>query len=339
MDKKIYTLKKNDPATYLKAQYACGLGTPSVLSEAECIAIINDMGLFKFKGYLYVFKNELAGRSVDDILMLYGFDRHLSKHLMDLSLRVEAKLKAALVESAYLLTDNPFFYLDAASYNGDFSLSHQENSDWTPRDKKGKTEVYRHYRDYYMETYDFEKNRKKYLDATMMVTEAEGVNFPPFHYFIESATIGTVIAMILKLEVGGIPLTKAVSGKFGFFLPEVFQSYILRLKEVRNRCAHNGRIFNRNYRGVKGLKPYRHFFNASAPHKIIHAWITLSYLLGELDTFDGYGSFEKDELFHLFKSFKSDRPSNMMLKNLPNKYEMKKWVELSNFILRGMGKK
>ncbi len=335
----IYTYKKYDPSLYLKAQYACGLGKPAVLSEAQCLGIVESMGLFKFKGYLYAFKNELDQRSIEDILMIYGFDRYLSKQLMDLSLKVEAKLKAVLVESAYTLTENPFFYLDAASYNDAFTLSSQENTDWTPREKKGKDEVYRHYRDYYMETYDFEENRKKYLDGAVLVTEAKDVNFPPFHYFIESATIGTVITMILRLESEGSPLLKPVAKAFSFGQPDVFKSYLFRLKEIRNRCAHNGRLFNRNYRGIKVPKPYRKYFFQSEAHRVINVWMTLRFMLGELDSYVDYSAFEKADVFKLFETFKNDGPSNAMLQNLPKDYEMKRWVKLGGFILKGMGKR
>lgn len=335
----VYIFKKYDPSLYLQTQYGCGLGKPSILDEVQSAEIVESMGLFKFKGYLYAFKNELDSRSVEDILMLYGFDRYLSKQLMDLSLKVEAKLKAVLVEAAYALTENPFFYLDTASYNDEFALSSQENADWTPRDKKGQEEIYRHYRDYYMETYDFEANRKTYLDDAVLVTEADGVNFPPFHYFIESATIGTVITMILRLELEGSPLLKPVAKAFGFGQSDVFKGYLFRLKEIRNRCAHNGRLFNRNYRGIKVPKPYRKYFNQSEAHRVINVWMTLLYMLGQIDRYADYAAFEKAEVFKLFEAFKGDGPSNAILQDLPNQYDMKKWLKLSGFILKGMGKR
>lgn len=165
------------------------------------------------------------------------------------------------------------------------------------------------------------------------------MNFPPFHYFVESATIGTVINMIFRMEIDGTPIIKPVAKGFGFFLPEVFGSYLLRLKEIRNRCAHNGRIFNRNYRTIKVLTPYRHYFSAADQHKGIHVWMTLLFMLEQLDRYDDFKTFENEGVIKLLQAFKNNSPGNAMLANLPNNYDMKQWVALGTFILKGMGKR
>lgn len=249
---KIYTLKKYNTSTYLNAQYACGLGTPSVLSEEECVAIIKEMGLFKFKG---------------------------------------------------------------------------------------KLEVYRHYREYYMDTYDFDENRKKYLPGVTLVTDTQGVNFPPFHYFIESATIGTVIGMILRLQLDEAPLLKPVAKVFGFGQSDVFTGYLFRLKEIRNRCAHNGRIFNRNYRGVKVPKPYKKHLSQTQTHRAINVWMSLFLLMDKLSQYSAYQEFEEKEVASLLNDFLHDRQSNIMLSSLPHNFPEGQWSCLKKFILEGMGKK
>lgn len=335
----IYTYKKYNPSLYLQAQYDCGLGKPAVLSKAQCLGIVESMGLFKFKGYLYAFKNELDQRSIEDILMLCGFDRYLSKQLMDLSLKVEAKLKAVLVESAYTLTENPFFYLDAASYNDAFTLSPLEEYDWTPPTHPApRRELYKHYRDYYLDKYDFADNRHAYLNGATLIASSTSVNFPPFHYFVESATLGTVIKMIRTMEIATEPLLAKIALSYRI-QPGIFPAYLQRLNELRNRCAHNGRLFNRNYRSVRAFRTHKQFRRSIHEHRIIDVLVTMYYLLGRLDAYSNYVAFEHTVLEALFEGFRSDAESNRHLYELPKCMDEKQFDALKRFILEGMGKK
>lgn len=69
-------------------------------------------------------------------------------------------------------------------------------------------------------------------------------------------------------------------------MPHVFLNYLLRLKEVRNRCAHNGRLINRNYRGLKAfLGKHRNFRKTIYEHKLIDVYYTLHLLLDDTNKF------------------------------------------------------
>lgn len=335
----IYTYKKYDTSLYLDTQYGCGLGEPEVLCKDQCIEFIEHMGLFKFKGYLYAFKNELSSRGIEDILMLYGFDRFLSKYLMDLSLKVEAGVKTALVESAYALTENPFFYLDTASYNETFFLNAQEERDWTPSPHPSpRRELYKHYRDYYLDKYDFSDNRNEYLSGRTLITSSTDANFPPFHYFIESATLGTVIKMIRKMEIRGEELLVKVALNYRI-QPGIFPAYLQRLNELRNRCAHNGRLFNRNYRSVKAFRTHKQFRRFMHEHRIIDVIVTMFYLLGRLNGYSDFSSFENDVLETLMEDFKNDSECSQYMNGLTTVYDEQKFESLKRFIFEGMGKK
>ena len=45
---------------------------------------------------------------------------------------------SCLIETAYSLTDNPFFYLMEESYKNDFNLSYDTLYDWEEKDRKGE---------------------------------------------------------------------------------------------------------------------------------------------------------------------------------------------------------
>ena len=56
-------------------------------------------------------------------------------------------------------------------------------------------------------------------------------------------------------------------------------NYLLRLKELRNRCAHNGRLFNRNYRGVKAYGLHKNFRKYIYEHKLLDVYFSMQILL------------------------------------------------------------
>jgi len=110
---------------------------------------------------------------------------------------------------------------------------------------------------------------------------SKNINYPAFHYFIESATLGTVINLISKLQIDSQDILKLVGRKFGVLKADVFISYILRIKELRNRTAHNGRIFNRNYRSVKAIGKYKNIRRDIYDHRLLDVYYTILFLLGK----------------------------------------------------------
>ena len=178
----------------------------------------------------------------------------ISINLFKSTSQIEIKLKTYLIEIAYSLTNNPFFYLLKDSYVDNFKLSDESIYDWEVKELKNKkNEIYLHYRDYYLGKYDFNSNKEKYLKDKILIdlNSNMNINYPPFHYFIENVTLGSLINIISKLNVNDNSILKLLANRFGMYDKDVFLNYLLRLKELRNRCAHNGRLFNRNYRGLK----------------------------------------------------------------------------------------
>ena len=263
--------------------YKDGLEKSLVYTDEEIETFILNIGLFKFKGYIKAFRHDLAHYSIDDILFLYNFDRELSSNTFKLISSIEIKIKTYLIESVYELTDNPFCYLLKENYKNSFKLSSDSLYDWEVKTSKGKQELYPHYRDYYLKKYSYLDNYQEYLKDKELIdlNEKKDINYPPFHYFIESATLGTLISLLSQLQLQENDLLKIVGRKFGVLKPEVFISYLLRVKELRNRCAHNGRIFNRNYRSVKAIGKYKSVRKKIYDHRLLDVYYTLYFLLGE----------------------------------------------------------
>ena len=105
--------------------------------------------------------------------------------------------------------------------------------------------------------------------------------------------------MISKLTINGNNILKLLANKFNMYDTDVFLTYLLRLKEVRNRCAHNGRLFNRNYRGVKAFGKHKSFRKTIYEHKLIDVYYSLHLLLNEkqFNDINELNQSFKDEIF------------------------------------------
>lgn len=339
----LYTYKQLDVATYLENLFNSGLVRSHYLSKQQVENAIADIGLFKFKGYAYTFKNNISTWSIDDILMLAYFDRFLSKNIMDLTLRVEAKIKAVLIETTYRHTHNPFFYLGRASYKtgSTFQIKAEAERDWkiiAPPASTTPAEAYKHYREYYLNKYDFHTNKNHYLSSAPILTIRNNVNYPPFHYFVESATLGTIIGFVENLELSGNSIFDEIAKYFSVNKLN-FSAYLYRLNEIRNRCAHNGRIFNRNYRSVAAFSKHKLFRQEINPHSILDVYVTLFYLAYRLDEFSTYEDFEKCIVDIIFSDFLYDYRNKYGQHSLNNRFFDGRFDSLRNMIYRQMGRK
>ncbi|MDY0314110.1 MAG: Abi family protein [Bacteroidales bacterium] len=295
-----YDYKKTNITNYITSLYHEGFKKSEKYQFDELAGLISDIGIFNFKGYAKAFRTNVSNHSIDDILALYNADGVVSSNMFALSSKVEVKLKSYIIESAYELVDNPFFYLLKESYIEDFTINDESIYDWEvkPSNPKLKSEIYLHYRDYYLAKYDFETNKQAYLLGKELIelNRARDINYPPFHYFVENMTLGALIKMISKMKIDDQSFLKIVANKFSMYDANVFLNYLLRLKELRNRCAHNGRIFNRNYRGVKAFGKHREFRKTIYEHKLIDVYYSLWLLLESGNRF-----YTIDELIEQFK--------------------------------------
>lgn len=339
--------------TYLHHIYDIGLQKSSHLSDTEVEEIITNIGIFKFKGYYFAFKENITSHSIDDVLMVYFFDKYLTRIIMELTSSVETKLKTILVELCYkqikdlpsehLQKNNPFFYLIKSNYHDSrVKLNYPSVQSWKESLSQLSSESYMHYNIYYKHTYRFTENRNKFLGSIEddnMMNLIEEINYPPFHYLVEGATLGTLIYLIKKMKLfGSYDVLIKVAGKFGVRNTQVnFLPYLERLNEVRNRAAHRERIFNRSYRSISRVAHFSHISRGISQHKFIDVHMFLFFMLGKLECYHDRELFIKEEIERLFVDFKRDyyigRDSHMLI----DKITEEKFKDIKEFIIRGMG--
>jgi len=353
-----YTYSRKTVQSYIQSLYRQNLQQSRYLNPNEIEELIRSIGIFKFKGYVYAFKADLHYYSIDDVLIVYFFDKYLSKLLMDMTSSIETKLKTVLVELCYKhlnslpnthpQKDNPFFYLIAQNYKtrtdrrtGSIippKLTGPSVQNWRNRATATNDTQYLHYGLYYKNKYDFASNKSHYLHGMTLLHTYPDINYPPFHYFVESSTLGTVIYLIKNLKIGRYDLLEKVAREFGINNTRRinFAPYLERLNEIRNRAAHRERLFNRSYQSVARVGHFRSLSNPRTDHRFIDVYIYLFFMLGEIDRFKDRDDFMKDEIKRLFRGFKSDYYIRVASKRLTKKMKRKAFIKVENFILKGM---
>ena len=311
------------------------------LNNEEVIKICDNIGIFKLKGYIKEIRY-LNDKNIDDVLFIYFFDKYFAKILFDLTIRIESKLKSILINECYALTKNHFFYLEQRNHKwNNYKIDFATIKNWEVQIQSidsNISEEYKHYILFYLQNYDFISNKKSYLDNRELITNIDEnrYNYPPFKYLIESATLGSIISFIQSLKINNQNIDKKVSYHFGIGQPSIFNNYLKRLNEIRNRVAHGGRIFNRTFRSTKGIRKFQSFRKNINNHKSLDVYLFLYYMLNKLESYNNFEDFKAKELSRLFVEFKKDKVSNDESFQLIEKYNQKDITIIKEIIIKKM---
>jgi len=334
-----YTHVPKDIGTFIEELYGKGLQHSRYLGNDEIKEILHTIGIFRFKGYLYAFRNELGHHSIDDVLTLYYFDKFLTRYVMEFTSSIETLLKTRVVELCYKWTPNPFFYLMQENHKfSNFQINQPTLDNWRARSKRDgeEEESYTHYCLYYKSKYLFDTNKIRYLSGTATIETKDNVNYPPFHYLVESATLGALISLIKSIKIGEYDLLRGVAREFGIN-PKLFKHHLDRLNEVRNRAAHRERLFNRGFRSVRAFGQYHRLRKSIEPHCFSDVYLYFYFMLGHIDRYESFEDFYAKEIEVLFVEYRSDRLISLDAHGLNQKMEEKDFKNIKEFILKGMG--
>lgn len=159
------------------------------------------------------------GITLEAVLTLYEFDRHLRLILMDALERIEVAARGSWAYQLAMVY-GPHGYLDAALYPR--ADRFQENVDQLQSE-------YDRSHDVFVDHY-----KRSYNDPPL----------PPVWMAAEFMSFGLLSKFFSAL--GGRADRKAIARKIGFD-DRVFQSLMHHLATVRNICAHHSRLWNRRF--------------------------------------------------------------------------------------------
>lgn len=326
---------------YLNSLYSNGFSKSKYLSDNEVEKVCDRIGVFKLKGYIKELKYS-SSKNIDEALIMYLFDRFFSKVLFDLTIRIESKLKSILVSECYKKTNNHFFYLIQTNHKwSNFNIDFPTIENWeTHTTTLNPIEAYSHYILYYLQNYDFNLNKIRYLGSNSLINiDPLKYNYPPFKYLIESATLGNVISFIQSLQIRKNDINKLISPYFGVGRNiTIFSNYLKRLKEIRNRVAHGGRIFNRTFRSATGIGKFHTFRASINNHKSMDVYLFLFFMLNQLEDFNNINEFQANQIERLFIDFKDDYICNKDSFDLLIKYQTADFDNMKKFIYLKMSR-
>lgn len=189
---------------------------------------LNNISYFRLSAYTRPFYQPglqehrfLAGTHFDDVLRLYVFDRELRLLLLDAIERIEIALRAQL-SNTLAEHHGPHGYLVPAifdtRYNHAWLLDKLEQA----ASARGVESFLIHY-------------RSKYRSAPSQ---------PPIWMAVELLTFKEVSTLLAQLRLA--PDTQRIERHFGLKMP-VLRSWFRSLSDLRNVCAHHGRVWNREF--------------------------------------------------------------------------------------------
>lgn len=186
---------------------------------------------YRLSAYWFTFRDSdrrfHPGTTFETIWERYTFDRQLRLLVMDGLERVEIAVRASLANQ-HALAHGPFDYsTDPTTL---YAGRPKERAEFLSRLavdlKNNRHETFlKHFRSKYGDMHDF----------------------PPIWVAVEVLTFGGIVSLFRGSKRA---IQRTVADSFG--LPDVvFDSWLLSLNQLRNICAHHGRLWNREF----GLKP------------------------------------------------------------------------------------
>jgi abortive infection bacteriophage resistance protein len=210
--------------------------------EAQARHYLRNISYFRLSAYARSFYQPgllehqfLPDTTFKDVLERYVFDRELRLLLLDAIERLEVALRAQLANT---LAEHhgPHGYLNADIFDSRYNhawLLEKLDKAFAGREAEKFLVHYRH----------------KYTEAPKQ---------PPIWMAVELLTFKEVSILFEKLK---LPLdTKKIEQHFGWKMP-VLRSWFRSLSDLRNICAHHGRVWNREF----GSRP-------EMPKKITQIW-------------------------------------------------------------------
>ncbi len=202
--------------------------------EVRAADYLSNISYYRLRAYTYPFQDNtspnhpfIAKISFEDIINLYVFDRKLRLLIFDAMEKVEVALRTQIIYQ-YSLAHGSHWHTDPANYRNPMSFVGQM-TDLNKEINRGAETFITHYQ----ETY---------------TSPAE----PPCWMSLELSSMSLLSRIYQNLKLSA--QKDAVANHFGMMNIRIFENWLFCFCNLRNICAHHGRIWNR--RLVKITLPY-----------------------------------------------------------------------------------
>jgi len=253
-------LSINDQIKRLKAR---GL----VINDAPFVEnCLSNISYYRLRAYTYPFQDNVNPNhpfvvqvSFDKIIDLYVFDRELRLLVMDALEKIEIALRTQIIYQ-WALTNGSHWQIIPHLYRDPVRFSNQITNLQSEIDRSNETFI-----DHYKSTY---------------AQPSE----PPAWMSLEVSSFGLLSLMFLNLKKG--PEKNLVTRHFGLNDVSVLENWMHCFCNIRNVCAHHGRLWNRRLTTHVKLPTnprYKFLQNTNIyPYKLYAALSCMQYVLQKI---------------------------------------------------------
>lgn len=196
-----------------------------VPDDATALRYLSNISYYRLRAYTYPYQDNkhpeqpfVGSVSIEDILALYTFDRKLRLLVFDAVEKIEVALRTQIIYH-WSMTYGSHWHLDQDLYKDRGKFIKHLASLQKEIDRSNETFI-----DHYKGKY----------------TQPEE---PPCWMSLEVTSIGLLSLLFQNLK--SCPEKKAVTHHFGLLGAEILENWMHNFCQIRNICAHHGRLWNR----------------------------------------------------------------------------------------------
>lgn len=193
--------------------------------ETEAELCLSNISYYRLRAYTYPFQDNtdpnhpfIIPVSFEEIIELYKFDRKLSQLIFSALEKVEIALRTQIIYQ-WAMRYGSHWQLDPSLYRDSMKFVNQLNNLQTEISRSHETFI-----EHYKKTY---------------TSPSE----PPSWMSLEVSSFGLLSQIFSNLKKGNEKL--AVANHFGLNDISILENWMLCFSNIRNICAHHGRLWNR----------------------------------------------------------------------------------------------
>jgi len=232
-------------------------------NEASAKKYLSNISYYRLRAYTYPFQDNnnqthpfIKDLSFEDIISLYVFDRRLRLILLNAIEKIEIALRTKIVYH-FALKYGSHWHENSSIYRNPSRFYKEISTLYEEIDRSTETFI-QHYKDKYNEPEN-----------------------PPSWMSLEVASFGLLSKLFVNLSKG--VEKNQVTKDFGLKKVDILESWMHTFANLRNICAHHGRIWNRRYT-IKPKLPYDTNFpfvdiNRIYPNKLYASICCIYYIV------------------------------------------------------------
>lgn len=257
-----------------------------ISDEISANHYLSTIGYYRLSGYWWPMQSDKVKHifkpesTFENIISIYNFDKELRLLLFDVIECIEIALRTKLI---YHLSHEvtPWWFEDSNNFKN--IINHNEIIESIDRELQKSKDVF------------IVEHKKKYCTDTRR---------PPAWKTLEVITFGTISKLYSSLK-STIKSKDKIAIEFGTVNHTFLPSWLLSIAQIRNICAHHGRLWNKNLPGRPKLmpKPPNRWLNNVPPvteHYYLYIHLCcMKYLLNSLNISNNF----RESLEDLLKKY------------------------------------